>query len=611
MTSCSPRPSEPGGAAARPSSRPTSSLPPARHRPRGCWPPSPPRGGAGGPDGRRCACRSARRAFEVWHPDEATWLLPAGPTPSTSAGPRATCPSPWASKSSAASGLRADYYPWPDRRPVRHRRQLGRPGGRPRPPALLAAGTSGVVGDAFFRRSCGAGRGVRRRGGVRGRGRDARGSGRGSSPPGAAASSPARASSSGWPARRASTLGGAARCWTTRDAALPRRRVRARYGLRGYLAVALRASDGRASGTSASSRRTRLRATPRQLEACRSSPPARGQLERRRHETALRERELELVASRSRVTGRRRGAPADRARPPRRRAAAARGARPPAGARAPQAPATPGAAARLLDGAPEQAALVGELRELARGLHPAGLERGLRARSPRWPPGRRRRALAALPERRLPPVVDATIWFLVAEALRNAHKYAGGAARRRRVAQHGTRPWPRSPTTARGGARGVGGTAARPGRRAGRTGRTAGRREPAGAGTTLTATVPLAPWRDARQPFLEFGHEGDDGRGERKIGEILAGERTTAVSLPRVGAGGRSAADRERLPVSDHTAPATRPRGRPRGPLPFAEVDPADDRREPGDGRLARRPPARLRRLPAEMAALLGDPAGG
>ena len=25
---------------------------------------------------------------------------------------------------------------------------------------------------------------------------------------------------------------------------------------------------------------------------------------------------------------------------------------------------------------------------------------------------------------------------------------------------------------------------------------------PEGAGTTLTATVPLAPWRDAREPFL-------------------------------------------------------------------------------------------------------------
>ena len=73
-------------------------------------------------------------------------------------------------------------------------------------------------------------------------------------------------------------------------------------------------------------------------------------------------------------------------------------------------------------------------------------------------------------------------------------------------------------------------------------------------GTTLTATIPLAPWRTATDPFLEFGHDGDGGKGLRKIEELLAGERTTGVSLareweleggpPRIG---------QRLPVFDHT----------------------------------------------------------
>jgi uncharacterized protein YhfF len=98
---------------------------------------------------------------------------------------------------------------------------------------------------------------------------------------------------------------------------------------------------------------------------------------------------------------------------------------------------------------------------------------------------------------------------------------------------------------------------------------------PPGGGTRLHATIPLAPWRDARDPFLEFGHEGDGGAGERRIAEVLAGTRTATVSLareweleggpPRIG---------QRLPVLDH-------RGNRRGAvvvtrvsvLPFGEID--------------------------------------
>ena len=78
---------------------------------------------------------------------------------------------------------------------------------------------------------------------------------------------------------------------------------------------------------------------------------------------------------------------------------------------------------RLADELKEASA---ELRELARGIHPAVLtERGLApaietlaARAP-LPV-----ELVALPEERLPPVVEATAYFTVSEALTNVAKYA-------------------------------------------------------------------------------------------------------------------------------------------------------------------------------------------
>ena len=238
----------------------------------------------------------------------------------------------------------------------------------------------------------------------------------------------------------------------------------------------------------------------------------------------------------ARRAGRRRGAPADRARPPRRRPAAARRARPPLGLARRKAGDLPDAAAERLDGAAEQAQLAsGELRELARGLHPAGLsERGLRvalealaARSPLEV------RLAALPERRLPEPVELTIYYLVAEALTNAQKYAGAARVDIPWPSRRPRPSPPSATTAAGARCRVRHRPARPRRPAPRAGRHARRRQPGGRRDELTATVPLAPWRDAREPFLEFGHEGDDGLGEHLIGEILAGRKTVTVSLMR------------------------------------------------------------------------------
>jgi uncharacterized protein YhfF len=76
-----------------------------------------------------------------------------------------------------------------------------------------------------------------------------------------------------------------------------------------------------------------------------------------------------------------------------------------------------------------------------------------------------------------------------------------------------------------------------------------------GRGTRLLASVPLAPWRDGREPFIEFGYEGDGGKGERSIAQIIAGTKTVSVSLareweleggpPRIG---------QRIPITDHHA---------------------------------------------------------
>jgi len=74
----------------------------------------------------------------------------------------------------------------------------------------------------------------------------------------------------------------------------------------------------------------------------------------------------------------------------------------------------------------ELAAALSELRELARGLHPAVLsERGLRAALQ----GLASRAslpveLGGLPDERLPAAVEAAAYYLVAEALTNVAKYA-------------------------------------------------------------------------------------------------------------------------------------------------------------------------------------------
>lgn len=221
-----------------------------------------------------------------------------------------------------------------------------------------------------------------------------------------------------------------------------------------------------------------------------------------------------------------------------------------------------------------------ELRDMARGLFPVGLtERGLegalRLLAGRAPLPMK---LDALPARRLPDAVELTMYYLVSEALANTVEHAQASEMHVSIVQRGPSLHAEVADDGIGGADADDGTGLRGlGDRVTALG---GRLEvdsPPGKGTRLTATIPLTPWRDAREPFLEFGHEGDGGAGERRIEGVLSGTRTATVSLarewdleggpPRIG---------QRLPVLDH-------RGNRRGEvvvtrvsvLPFAEIDDA------------------------------------
>ena len=88
-------------------------------------------------------------------------------------------------------------------------------------------------------------------------------------------------------------------------------------------------------------------------------------------------------------------------------------------------------AAALLDGGlSELSAGLGELRELARGIHPAvlterGLEPALASLAARAPVPA---TINAETEGRLPPAVESAAYFVVAEALTNVAKYANATA---------------------------------------------------------------------------------------------------------------------------------------------------------------------------------------
>jgi signal transduction histidine kinase/uncharacterized protein YhfF len=313
----------------------------------------------------------------------------------------------------------------------------------------------------------------------------------------------------------------------------------AKYGLDGYLAIVLRGSDGQRLGYIGVQSKRRLEASDEELTALFIfASRAAAEVERRRHEIALRERETEVNASRARVVH---AADEERRRIGRNLHDGAQQRLLALGnlvklARR-QLDDSPDKAAQLLETVElEAAAALTELQELSRGLHPSGLvECGL---------GQPLETLAArltvplevvsLPERRLPDVVEVTLYYLISETATNAAKYAQASAVKVHIQQTGRTISATVSDDGVGGATTEGGSGL-----AGLVDRVeslGGKLEidsPRGGGTKITAEIPLSPWRDAREPFLEFGHEDDDGSGERLIRAILEGRKTAAISLAR------------------------------------------------------------------------------
>jgi signal transduction histidine kinase/uncharacterized protein YhfF len=310
-----------------------------------------------------------------------------------------------------------------------------------------------------------------------------------------------------------------------------------RNALDGYLAVPMRGAAGDVVGYVCVIARGRLDAGEEELAVLRIfAARAAAELERRRHEAALRAREAEVAASRMRLMH---AADEERRRIGRDLHDGAQQRLIALGQWLDLAQRSgPEDAARFLANAREQATLAGrELRELARGLHPAGLgARGLawslRSLALQSPLPLR---IASLPDHRLPDPVEVTIHYLVSEALSNAVKHAGASEVSVRVERRGPVLRAEVADDGAGGAHEGGGSGLRG--LHDRVEALGGRLEvesPPGAGTRLRASIPLAPWRDEREPFIEFGYEGDGGAGERSIEQIVAGEKTVSVSLARV-----------------------------------------------------------------------------
>ena len=309
----------------------------------------------------------------------------------------------------------------------------------------LAAGTAGVVGAAFLRRLVAELAGALDcRGRVRGRAER--------SAPGLGADR--RQRGAGVELREGTEFelaGTPCEHAYEHELLLVRRGARLRYPedsflrdhqLDGYLAIALRAADGRAIGHMGVISSRTLDPTPSELQALRVfGARAAAELERRRHERALQgPRRRGRRLARPRRPGRRRRAPPDRPRPARRRPAAARRARAGAGAGAARARGRPGEG----PGAPDRRPRAGRRRQprAARAGPRAASRRAssaaCAARSPRSPPSRRcRSGSTRCPTGACTAVVEATVWFLVSEALSNALKHAAATELRVSAAQHG------------------------------------------------------------------------------------------------------------------------------------------------------------------------------
>jgi PAS domain S-box-containing protein len=153
------------------------------------------------------------------------------------------------------------------------------------------------------------------------------------------------------------------------------------------------------------------------------------------------------------------------------------------------------ARAILADAGDELTVALDELRELARGLHPAVLtDRGLGA-AVRMLAGRAPVAVEidAIPDERLPEPVEAAAYYLIAEALTNIAKYARASRARVRVAPSATGVVVEVSDDGIGGADPVGGSGLRGlADRVEALGGALHVDSPAGGGTTLRAEIPTA-----------------------------------------------------------------------------------------------------------------------
>jgi signal transduction histidine kinase/uncharacterized protein YhfF len=338
----------------------------------------------------------------------------------------------------------------------------------------------------------------------------------------------------------------------------PRDPLVTRHGLDASIAVALRGADGDVLGFIVVQASRRL--MPGEDErAALSILAARtaSEIDHRRHEMQLRQREHEAAAARARVVAaadeERRKIGRDLHDGAQQRLVALGHLLAMAERRMAE---DPDAAASLVARAREQATLANdELRELARGLHPAGLSEyglghalaALAARSPL--PLR----IAELPDRRLPEPVETTIFYLASEGLANAMKHAGASEVRVTVRQDARQLEAEIADDGSGGADPLAGSGlAGLADRVAALGGALDVDSPPGGGTRLAASIPLEPYRSGREPFLEFGYEGDGGLGEHLIQLVLEGRKTVSTSLqreweleggpPRIG---------QRLPVLD------------------------------------------------------------
>jgi uncharacterized protein YhfF len=179
--------------------------------------------------------------------------------------------------------------------------------------------------------------------------------------------------------------------------------------------------------------------------------------------------------------------------------------------------------------------LVGELADLARGLHPVGLEAGLRpaldALAERAPVPL---VVLELPDHPLGGPVETTVHTMVSEAINNAVKHAGATRVRVRVRAGATALTVVVDDDGAGGADARGGSGLLGIRdRVTLLGGTLAVESPGGGGTTLRATIPLAPERLPHRQFLLVGHPDDPEVADRAVEAIRSGRKRAGLSLAR------------------------------------------------------------------------------